>query len=56
MLPSQQTEGLWISAQTDWNGLSFCLFTELEEQVRQELGQELAASVCLFSKPSNPAD
>ena len=46
----------WIRSQTAWKDLPFCLFTEVEEKVRRELGHELNASVCLFSKPSQPAD
>lgn len=44
----------WLRVQSDFRELPFCLFTELEKNVRRELGEELAATVCLFSKPSRP--
>jgi len=46
----------WIRVQPDFKALPFCLFTQLEQNVRRELGDNLAADVCLFSKPSHPAD
>ena len=44
----------WVRAQGELQALTFCLFTELEETVRRELGKELASRVCLFHKPSHP--
>ena len=46
----------WVRAHSDLKELLFCLFTELEENVRRELGEELAATVCLFRKPSQPSE
>ena len=46
----------WVRAQPQLKAVSFCLFTELEENVRRQLGEELAGTVCLFRKPSNPGE
>ena len=46
----------WIRGQGEWKEIRFCLFTELEENTQRELGKEMAASVCLFRKPSHPAE
>jgi CheY-like chemotaxis protein len=46
----------WISSHPELKAVPFCLFTSVEENVRRELGDDLAAKVCLFTKPSHPAD
>src|SRR5438874_13364538 len=38
----------WVRAQPQLKAVSFCLFTELEEDVRGQLGVELVGTVCLF--------
>jgi response regulator RpfG family c-di-GMP phosphodiesterase len=46
----------WIRSQPEFKSLPFCLFSEVEENIRRQLGNELAATVCLFSKPAHPVD